>query len=602
MNTAKTARDLEAWDALFPSGTSAFRDIVEQARNGIVVLDRTGTIIVFNRAARKIVDKRQEQVVGKPMQEILPTAWKDMQAIFQTGRPQIARRIDIGPHSIIANRTPILLKDEVVGILSIFQDIADYEKVVSELETYKQLHEELDVIINSSYDGLWICDSEGRVVRVNRTSEKMSGVKEKEVIGRRMEELVAEGLFDKSATLEVLKNQTAVTLIQKLQDGSHILVTGSPVWDNNGNIRLVVVNARDISELNRLHTELEESRALNYQYSTELKKILRDRELNTEVIIRTASMRRVFEMAMRVARVNSSVLLTGESGVGKGLFAELIHKSSNRSNGSLIKVNCGAIPETLIEPELFGYESGAFTGARAGGKPGYLEMAEGGTLLLDEIGELPLGAQVKLLRFLEDNDVIRVGSTRPRRIDVRVIAATNRDLEGMVNTGGFRKDLFFRLNVVPIKIPPLRERVEDIPPLIHYFLKQFNEKCDAAKSLSPLAVDCLCNYVFPGNIRELANLIEQLVVLTPGDIIGVEDLPSAVRRGKNDLCDLVSENEWNLNKMVKDIEKQMILRALKSCGSQRQAARMLGIDHSTLSRKIKRHQIQTGAILHHVEN
>jgi transcriptional regulator with PAS, ATPase and Fis domain len=306
-------------------------------------------------------------------------------------------------------------------------------------------------------------------------------------------------------------------------------------------------------------------------------------------------------MAMRVARVDSSVLLTGESGVGKGLFAELIHRSSNRSNGSLIKVNCGAIPETLIEAELFGYESGAFTGARAGGKPGYLEMAEGGTLLLDEIGELPYGAQVKLLRFLEDNDVIRVGSTRSRKIDVRVIAATNRDLESMVNTGGFRKDLFFRLNVVPIKIPPLRERVEDIPPLIHHFLKLFNEKCNTAKSLSPLVVDCFCNYKFPGNIRELANLIEQLVVLTPEDIIGLEDLPSTIRNGETGFCNLVAENEWNLNKMVKDVEKQMILRALKICGSQRKAARLLGVDHSTLSRKIKRLQIQHGAILHHVE-
>ena len=171
----------------------------------------------------------------------------------------------------------------------------------------------------------------------------------------------------------------------------------------------------------------------------------------------------------------------------------------------------------------------------------------------------------------------------------------------MVNTGAFRKDLFFRLNVVPIKIPPLRERVEDIPPLIHYFLKQFNEKCDTPKSLSPVAVDCLCNYVFPGNIRELANLIEQLVVLTPGDIIGLEDLPSAVRSGEVGAGNLLSENEWNLNKMVKNVEKQMILRALKTCGSQRQAAKLLGIDHSTLSRKLKHHQIQNGAILHHVE-
>ncbi len=601
MNTATTEHAPVMRDSLFPAGIDTFRDIVEQARNGIVVLDRSGTIRVFNREARRIADRKKNQVIGRPFQEILPAAWKDMQKIFRSGQQQVARRLDIGHHSIIANRTPILREGEVVGILSIFQEIADYEKIVSELATYKQLHEELDVIIDSSYDGLWICDAEGRVVRVNRTSEKMSGVKEQEVIGRRMEDLVAAGIFDKSVTLEVLKNRTTVTLIQKLQGGSHVLVTGSPVWDADGSIRLVVVNARDITELNRLHTELEESRALNSQYSAELKKILHDRQLHTEVIIRTASMRRVLEMALRVARVNSSVLLTGESGVGKGLFAELIHRSSGRGSGSLIKVNCGAIPETLLEAELFGYESGAFTGARSEGKPGYLEMAEGGTLLLDEVGELPLTAQVKLLRFLEDNHVVRVGSTLPRKIDVRVIAATHRDLAGMVNNGDFRKDLFFRLNVVPIKIPPLRERVEDIPPLIHYFLKQFNEKCNAARTLMPAAVDCLSNYSFPGNIRELANLIEQLVVLSAEDTIGLEDLPSAVRRGESCFCGPTSENEWNLGKRVKDIEKHMIIGALKTCGSQRQAAKLLGIDHSTLSRKIKNHQIQHGAVLHHVE-
>ena len=600
MQTSAQRAYTEGLEALAPENIAFVRSLAHAARNGIVLVDRSGIIQVFNKAALRIIKKRTDQVLGKSMNEILPNSWRDMQLIFQTGKPQIAKRVDIGQDTIIANRTPIYDKNEIVAILSVFQDITEYEKVFSELETYKQLNEELDVIINSSYDGLWICDSRGKVVRVNRASEKMSGVKEEDVIGRRMEHLVSEGLFDKSATLEVLKNQTAVTLIQKLQDGSQVLVTGNPVWDNKGHIRLVVVNARDITELNRLHAELEESRALNYQYSAELNKILQNQHLSSEVIIRSASMQRVFEIAMRVAQVDSSILITGESGVGKGLIAELIHKASN-SPGALIKVNCGAIPETLIEAELFGYERGAFTGARAGGKPGYFEMAEGGSLLLDEIGELPLGAQVKLLRFLEDNEVIRVGSTRSRKINVRVIAATNRDLESMVNTGAFRKDLFFRLNVVPIKIAPLRERIEDIPPLINYFLKQFNQKCGTHKSLSPAAVDCLSNYVFPGNIRELANLIEQIVVLTPGDIINLEDLPSAVRQKAADPCSMFPDKEWDLNKVIKDIEKQMISRALKTCGSQRQAAKLLGIDHTTLSRKLKRHQIQHGAIIHHVE-
>jgi transcriptional regulator with PAS, ATPase and Fis domain len=312
-------------------------------------------------------------------------------------------------------------------------------------------------------------------------------------------------------------------------------------------------------------------------------------------------MQRIFEKAMRIARVESNVLITGESGTGKSLIADVIHRASDRSAGSLIQINCGAIPETLIEAELFGYEQGAFTGARAQGKPGYFEMAHGGTLLLDEVGELPLGVQVKLLRFLESNEVVRVGATNPRKLDVRVIAATNRDLEGMVRAGTFRKDLFFRLNVVPLKIPPLRERVDDIPPLIHFFLKQFNVKCHADKSLTPAALDCLRNFSYPGNIRELANLIEQLVVLTPTERIGLDDLPASVRK-KELNPSLFPQSEWNLGVVVQGVEKHMIITALKASGSQRQAAKLLNIDHSTLSRKIKRYHINHGAIMHHGEN
>jgi PAS domain S-box-containing protein len=580
---------------------AGFQNIVEQARNGIVIIDQTGIILVFNQVARQIIGRRSDQVYGQYMKDVLPDAWQDMQSIFANGQTQIGRKVSIGSKVIIANRTPIFFEDKVVGILSVFQDIADYEKVVSELETYKHLHEELDVIINSSYDGLWICDAQGRVLRVNRASEKMSGIKETDVLGRSMQELVNEGLFDKSATLEVLRNQTAITLIQKLQDGRQVLVTGNPVMDSSGKIRLVVVNARDISELNRLHAALEESRALNFQYSSELNYIQQFKQFDSEIVVRSAAMQRIFEKAMRIARVESNVLITGESGTGKSLIADVIHRASNRSAGSLIQINCGAIPESLIEAELFGYEQGAFTGARAQGKPGYFEMAHGGTLLLDEVGELPWGVQVKLLRFLESNEVVRVGATNPRKLDLRVIAATNRDLEGMVRAGTFRKDLFFRLNVVPLKIPPLRERVDDIPPLIHFFLKQFNVKCHADKSLTPAALDCLRNFSYPGNIRELANLLEQLVVLTPTERIGLDDLPASVRK-KELNPSLFPQSEWNLGVVVQGVEKHMIITALKACGSQRQAAKLLNIDHSTLSRKIKRYHIDHGAIMHHGEN
>ncbi len=578
-----------------------FRKWLEEAGNGVVMVDRLGTILVFNRMARRLLGKSSSDLVGRFIGDIFPDSWQDLKHILDTGRPQTARRVEFENGTIIANRTPIMENGQPVGVLSIFQDIGEYERILTQLEAYRQLNEEMNVIINSSYDGLWICDHEGKVVRVNSASEKMSGVKQADVLGKRMEDLVRDGIFDKSATLEVLKHRTAVTLIQKLQDGRHVLVTGNPVVDADGNIRLVVVNARDISELNRLQAELEQSRQLNYQYSSELKHLHRYHHLHTKIIFRSNSMKRVFETAMRVARVDSNILISGESGVGKGLFAELIHQASGRAKASLVHINCGAIPESLIEAELFGYEKGAFTGARTDGKPGYFEMAEGGTLLLDEIGELPLGVQVKLLQFLEKNRIMRIGGTRTRKINTRIIAVTNRELESMVREGTFREDLFFRLNVVPIKIPPLRHRREDIPPLVHFFLKQFNEKCKTCKVLTPAALDVLLSYPFPGNVRELANLIEQLVVLTPHDQIGPADLPAAVRLPESEACLLERQDEWELSKIVRDVEKRIILQALKQCGSQRKAARLLNIDHSTLSRKIRRYGIGSVAITHRVD-
>jgi transcriptional regulator with PAS, ATPase and Fis domain len=293
------------------------------------------------------------------------------------------------------------------------------------------------------------------------------------------------------------------------------------------------------------------------------------------------------------------VLIQGESGVGKGLFARLIHNSSARKNGPFIRVDCGAIPESLIESELFGYEGGAFTGAKAKGKPGRFEMAEDGTLFLDEIGELPLNIQVKLLRFLEDSEIVPIGGTKTKKIDARIIAATNQNLEKMVEQKAFRRDLFFRLNVVPLCIPPLRERKEAIPSLIHHFLEKFNKKCRTSKVILPSAVDSLCRYSFPGNIRELANLMEQLVVLSPSHSIGEEDLPSHVREAnRNVLITTSGRIEWNLKEATENFEKELIKRALKVFGSQRKASGPLGVDQSTLARKAKKYRILADAIMH----
>lgn len=464
--------------------------------------------------------------------------------------------------------------------------------------TEATLTKQIDAIIDSSFDAIWIADREGRVIRINKTAEQINDIKPEQVLNRKMEDLAEEGFFEPCATVEVLRTHATVKIVQQLKNGRQVLVTGTPVFDKNGQIDIVVVNGRDITELNSLKSELEESRALSDGYRLELSNLYKIKDSFSDMVIRSESMRRIFNTALKVAQVASTVLIQGESGVGKGLFANLIHRASRCKNGPFIRVDCGAIPESLIESELFGYEEGAFTGARRGGKPGHFEMAKGGTLFLDDVGELPLNIQVKLLRFLEKNEVIPIGGTMPKRVDARIIAATMRNLEGMVKKGSFRRDLFFRLNVVPLKIPSLWQRADEIPHLIHFFLKKFNQECSTNKVISPQAVDCITRFPFPGNIRELANLIEQLVVLSPDNRITEEDLPSHIRATASRKIPFIEQNEWDLRKVVERSEKAMILRALKAFGSQRKAAGPLGVHHSTLVRKVKRYGIKNGAILH----
>lgn len=567
-------------------------EALDSAHNGILAVDRDGRILIFNRAAARVTGLSAENMIGRHIGELEPWTWKDMQKILADGEPQIGCTTpSLTGSTIIANRTPITLDGRIQGVISIFQDASDYEGVLAELKAYRELNEELDVIFNSSYDGLWISDAHGKVLRVNPTSRRFLGLEAEDIIGKNVQELVSKGYFDRSATLEVLKRRSAVTLIQKSKNGLEFLVTGNPVYNDKGDIRLVVINARDLTTLKRLQAELEESRALTDKYRSELTSLSDHKDLASQLIIRSTRMKRVFEMALKVARVDSSVLILGESGVGKSLMAKMIHRASPRRKGPLVRVDCGGVPASLIEAELFGYVKGAFTGARGEGKPGYFETAEGGTLLLEEAGELPMNTQAKLLRFLEENEVVRLGDITPRKIDVRVLAATNRDLQEMVEKGEFRKDLFFRLNVLPMHIPPLRQRQEDIPALVHHFLQRYNHKCRASKRIAPAAVDCLCRYSFPGNVRELANLMEQLVVMSSGDEIERKDLPMAVQREEARPMPWLPEDEWNLPRSIEALEKDMIARSLARYGSQRAAARRLGIDHSTLSRKARRYGI-----------
>ncbi|WP_366927909.1 sigma 54-interacting transcriptional regulator [Clostridium sp.] len=447
---------------------------------------------------------------------------------------------------------------------------------------------ELDAIIESSYDGIFVTDGKANTLKINRSYENITGLPRKDMINRNMYELEKEGYISKSSTLMVLKNRKSNTIEQEFSTGKKVLVSSNPIFDDKNNITMVVTNVRDITNLYELEEQLAKNMQLTEKYYSEIE-AMRIEYLNlTEIIAKDKLMINLLELAKRVANVDTTVLILGETGVGKEEIAKFIHRNSRRQNKNFIKINCGAIPQNLIESELFGYVKGAFTGANKEGKMGLFEVADGGTVFLDEVGELPLDIQVKLLNVLQEGVVERVGAVKPIKIDVRVIAATNRNLEDMTKEKSFRSDLYYRLNVVPLTVPPLRDRREDIVPLIQHFLSLLNIKYNFEKTFTIEAVNTLYNYSWPGNVRELKNIVERVIVMSSSDKIFKSDLPmknssDCIEKnfGYEDIC--------NLKEAVGKVEAKLISKAFDNAGNVRDAAKMLGIDASTFVRKRKKY-------------
>lgn len=444
----------------------------------------------------------------------------------------------------------------------------------------KKLASNQEAIFESSYDGIFISDGHGVVMRLNEAYERITGIKASQVVGRNMADLV-DDYYDQSVTLLVLHKRQRVTINQLVKPThKHVLATGNPIFDEAGEISLIVVNVRDVIELTNLQRALQKTRAETLRYQTELTHLRSLQLRSSNIIYRSKAMEAVLELAVKVATVNSTVLISGESGTGKELVAKFIHRQGKGLDRPFIQVNCGAIPETLLESELFGYERGAFTGARKEGKPGLFELAHNGTLFLDEIGEMPMSLQVKLLRVIQEKTVTRLGGTSPQQIDVRIIAATNRNLAAMVKDGAFREDLYYRLMVVPIKVPPLRERREDIPLLVMHFVKKFNEQFGYNKRISPQIIERLMDYSWPGNVRELENMMERITVTSTGDDLTVYVLPvSIVSPG------MVTNSPVQLKEAVAFTEKVLLTQAWRKYGTWQKAAQALGVDRTTAFRK-----------------
>ena len=445
----------------------------------------------------------------------------------------------------------------------------------------------LDVIIEFSFDGIYITDGDARTIKINSAYENITGLRKEDLLDKNMKDLVAGGIVSESGSLIAIKNKKPVTLYQEFKTGKRALITSSPVLDEAGQVTMVVTNVRDMTEIYCLKKEVAKSEEQKEKLEKEIDN-LRDKLFDSDIVARDRRILSVLYLANRAAPLDVTVLLTGETGVGKEMFAKYIHQNSKRMKRPFVKVNCGAIPHDLIESELFGYEKGAFTGANKEGKPGLFEAADKGTIFLDEIGELPLNLQVKLLRVLQEGEIERIGSISPKKIDVRVISATNRDLAKMVESQDFREDLYYRLNVFPIVIPPLRERVDDIVPLIERFLTQFNKKYGMHKTFSRETAAIMKRYSWPGNIRELRNIVERVMIVSTEDCITADHLPVEVNQVQVKSGNIILDNVVDLKAHLEEIELVYIEHAMDKYGNVRDAAKSLGMTASTLVRKRKR--------------
>ena len=426
----------------------------------------------------------------------------------------------------------------------------------------------LELVFDNVDNGIYLVDGQGVTIRVNRTFEEMSGFSNAELAGRNLRDLVGPGnYFTGSASLLVLERKAPVTATYSTRTGRKLLVKGKPIFDNQGDIRYVINTIWDLT-------------VVQYSKSIDADTARNQMLIEEDIITSSERMTTLIDLALRVAKTDSTILLSGESGVGKGLLAKLVHRASDRRQQPLIQINCAAIPENLLEAELFGYEPGAFTGADRKGKEGLLQHADGGTLLLDEIGDLPLHLQAKLLNVLQEQTFYKIGGREPHHVNVRLIAASNRDLAALVATGRFREDLYYRLNVVPIHLPPLRERREDIPLLIDYFVDHYNRKYQSYKRISRRLLQHMSMLSWKGNIRELENAVERLIVTSRDDVIDNLDgyqLPD---------MQLGSQTR-SLHDMLQNYEKEILVNALQRHGTTRKVATALGISQATAARKLK---------------
>jgi TyrR family helix-turn-helix protein/PAS domain S-box-containing protein len=560
-------------------------NLIELIDVGVMVVDEQGYIKYLNKFSEKIFKTTFEKVGDNHASTLLPHS--GILDVLEFGEENHHFSM-VNNLTLFIHTKPLNEKhQQVFGAVSVFYDISTMHNF--DFET-KDLDEKMNVIFNHISDGIMVCDANGKILSINNAYENLFGVKREEAVGIYVYDFAHRFKVPDTVESYVIESKLQITKeIELPRMNKKVEVISIPVFKKNNHLHRIISRVREVS-----HSESTSSvkAPRDLPHLPEKSKWIEQNEFMKNIIANSPAMRNVIVKASHVASVDTNVLILGESGVGKEVVTEVIHKISDRRNGPLIKINCGAIPETLLESELFGYEKGSFTGANEKGKIGLFEVAQGGTIFLDEIGEIPLHLQVKLLRAIQQREIMRVGGTKTIKLDVRLIAATNRDLEQMVEEGKFREDLYYRINVVPIQIPPLRDRKEDIAELALHFLAKFNKQYKQIKKMSSDAMETLIDYSWPGNVRQLENLMEQLVVMSSTELIDVVQLPSKIlRETKQQPVFNVSQKDQSLKEIMSKYEKEVLKEMLKVHKTIRKTAVQLKMDHSTIVRKLQKYEI-----------